>query len=61
MKPLRLCANGHLAPPQPPSNVLCTACFARLDAKMRALVGAETAELDAMREMGDNRAPEDVP
>ena len=30
-------------------------------AAMRALVGAETAELDAMREMGDNRAPEDVP
>ena len=30
-------------------------------AAMRALVGTETAELDVMREMGDDRAPEDVP
>lgn len=37
MKPLLRCCNGCDAPPQPPSKVLCAACFTKLDARFHAL------------------------
>jgi len=38
-KPLKRCCNGCDAPPQPPSKVLCEACFATLGVKIHALAG----------------------
>jgi len=37
-RPLKRCCNGCDKPPKPPSWVLCEDCFAKLDAKMEALV-----------------------
>ena len=35
---LKKCCNGCDAPVQPPSEVLCAECLAKLDVKMRALL-----------------------
>ena len=43
MKPLARCANGCAAPPQPPSKVLCAACFSRMTDRFKALLVAMLA------------------
>ncbi len=40
---LQQCVNGCKAPPCPPSRMLCKACLAALDRKMRALGASRAA------------------